>query len=341
MDSAPDFSQVIQSYTTPHGTSLPRHLSSHHLSPQLAHLKSHRPFSTSQANSIRWLKNLIANIDPSVPETTAKQSLCDAIDTFVRERFVIADHVIADAVADRIQDGDVILTFAKSAVVTRALQTAARGNVHAGKKPKHFRVIVVDSRPLFEGRHLARTLKEEENIEVGYCYVSALTHAVKDATKCILGAHAVLGNGRLYSRIGSALVAMSAKERNVPVYVCAETVKFTERVALDSIAGNELAPPEELVAATSGVVTSTSPSTPATGAEKAKEAQDAASVTAESQGVLSKWRETPNLFVLNPLYDVTPAEYIDSIITELGSLPPCSAPVVQRISVGAYAGEVV
>jgi len=134
---------------------------------------------------------------------------------------------------------------------------------------------------------------------------------------------------------------MSAKERNVPVYVCAETVKFTERVALDSIAGNELAPPEELIAAASGVVASAGSGTSAVGGDKAKEAQDSAASAAESQDVLGQWRETPNLFVLNPLYDVTPAEYIDSIITELGSLPPSSAPVVQRISVGAYAGEMV
>lgn len=337
---------MIQSYTTPHGTSLPRHLSSHHLSPQLAHLKSHRPFSTSQANSIRWLKNLIANIDPSVAETTAKQSLCSAIDTFVHERFVVADHIIADAAADRIQDGDVILTFAKSAVVTRALQNAARGS--DGKKGKRFRVVVVDSRPLFEGRHLARTLKEEEGIDVTYCYVSALSHAVKGATKCILGAHAILGNGRLYSRVGSALVAMSAKERNIPVYVCAETVKFTERVALDSIAVNELAPPEELIAAAAEVISVVTPTplafggdkSKATSGDKTKDTPDAA-LAMETLEALGRWRETPNLYVLNPLYDVTPAEYIDSIITELGSLPPSSAPAVQRISVGAYAGEVV
>lgn len=264
--------------------------------------------------------------------------LCDSIDTFVHERFVVADHVIADAAADRIEDGDVVLTFAKSAVVTRAFQTAARGS--EGKKPKRFQVMVVDSRPLFEGRHLARTLKDEENINVSYCYISALSHAVKGATKCILGAHAILGNGRLYSRVGSALVAMSANERRIPVYVCAETVKFTERVALDSIVTNELAPPEELIPSAATENVSTSNPIASAGTDKPKETPDAV-LSLEPQEALSKWRETPNLFVLNPMYDVTPAEYIDSIITELGSLPPSAAPAVQRISVGAYAGEVV
>jgi translation initiation factor eIF-2B subunit delta len=40
----------------------------------------------------------------------------------------------------------------------------------------------------------------------------------------------------------------------------------------------------------------------------------------------------PNLQLLNILYDVTPAEYVNMVITEYGSLPPSSVPVVHRIS---------
>jgi len=47
---------------------------------------------------------------------------------------------------------------------------------------------------------------------------------------------------------------------------------------------------------------------------------------------LSKWQETPNLQLLNLMYDLTPAEYINMVITEYGSLPPSSVPVVHRLS---------
>ena len=32
------------------------------------------------------------------------------------------------------------------------------------------------------------------------------------------------------------------------------------------------------------------------------------------------------------MYDVTPAEYVDMVITEMGSLPPSAVPIVHRMS---------
>jgi translation initiation factor eIF-2B subunit delta len=49
-------------------------------------------------------------------------------------------------------------------------------------------------------------------------------------TKVILGAAAVLSNGTVVSRAGSASVAMVAAAAGRPVMVCCETLKFHERV---------------------------------------------------------------------------------------------------------------
>lgn len=73
-----------------------------------------------------------------------------------------------------------------------------------------------------------------------------------------------------------------------------ETIKFTERVALDSIVHNEIAPADELVI---------------------------------PRGPLEKWVDVKNLQLCNPMYDVTPAEYITMIITESGNVPPTSVPL--------------
>jgi translation initiation factor eIF-2B subunit delta len=51
------FKAVIDSYHTPVGTSLARHLTNHHLSPQIDYLRSCRPLSISMGNAIRWLKD--------------------------------------------------------------------------------------------------------------------------------------------------------------------------------------------------------------------------------------------------------------------------------------------
>ena len=245
-------------------------------------------------NAIRWLKLQISDVDPDTPESKAKADLCNAIDNFITERITVADQVIATSAAEKIQDGDVILTFAKSNVIQQTL-------VDAHRRGKKFRVIIVDSRPLFEGKHLARALADLD-LEVQYSLTHAIGHAIKDATKVLLGAHAMMSNGRLYSRVGTAIVAMMAKESDVPVIVCCESIKFTDRVALDSIVTNEVAPPDELL------------------------------IQGESATPLTAWRDSPNLQLLNLMYDVTPAEYISMVITEYGSLPPSSVPVVHRLS---------
>ena len=257
-------------------------------------------------NAIRWLKLEISAVDISTRDTDAKASLCSAIDNFIRERITVADQVIATSAGEKIRDGDVILTYAKSSIVQQTL-------IGAHTRGVKFRVIVIDSRPLFEGKHLGRALAGA-GLDVHYALMHGVGHAIKDASKVFLGAHAMMSNGRLYSRVGTAAVAMVANEADVPVIVCCESIKFTEKVALDSIVNNEVAPPDELVGSPSMSETGKSDNTTATTLP------------------LSNWRDTPNLQLLNLMYDVTPAEYIKMVITEYGSLPPSSVPVVHRLS---------
>lgn len=334
---------MVEAYTTPLGTSLSRHLTTH-LSHQITYLSTCRPLSISQGNAIRALKLAIASIDPSVPEADAKESLREFIDSFIREKITVADQVIAGSAAQKVQDGDVIVTIAGSSIVKQTL-------LNAHKEGKKFRVSIIDSRPLFEGKNLARALANA-GLDVQYSLMNGISHAIKDATKVFLGAHAMTSNGRLYSRVGTALVAMSAKERaggvEVPVIVCCETVKFTDRVALDSIVVNEIADADEMV--------STQPPQQVTELPDPAAAAAAAAASSEpkkggkqqqpptpspmepnpalknASSPLKDWRDTPNLQLLNIMYDVTPAEYVDMVVTEMGSLPPSAVPIVHRMS---------
>lgn len=244
-------------------------------------------------NAIRWVKVEISNVDVSTPESQAKSDLCETIDTYVREKVTVADEVIAHKANDKIADGDVIMTFAKSSIVQKTL-------VEAFRRGKKFRVIVVDSRPLLEGKKLARALADL-GIKVQYSLTHGISHVVRHATKVFLGAHAMMSTG-LYSRVGTALVAMSAREFNVPVVVCCESIKLTERVALDSFVHNEVAPAEELI------------------------------IHDKSASPLSKWEDVPKLQLLNLMYDLTPADHIDMVVTEYGIIPPSSVPVIIRLS---------
>ncbi|CAG8473223.1 3696_t:CDS:2 [Diversispora eburnea] len=285
--------KVIQDYKTPEGTTLSRHLPTH-LSPQISYLVNARPMSVGMGNAIRHLKWEISTIDIEMSDEEAKHLLCEKIDNFIRDRITVADRVIVEYGLQKIQDGDVILTYARSSIVQALLLDA-----HA--KGKKFNVIIVDSRPRLEGKKLLKRLMDE-GIKCTYTFLHALGFALKDVSKVFLGAHAFMSNGALYSRVGTAMVAMMAKEKNIPVIVCCETYKFTDKVQLDSFVMNEQGNPDELV--------------------------NISTTMTLKPGYLDEWLNKPDLKLLNLLYDLTPSKYITLVITEVGMIPCTSVPVV-------------
>ena len=122
----------------------------------------------------------------------------------------------------------------------------------------------------------------------------------------MLGAAAVMSNGAVLSRAGTAAVAMSASLAHVPVIICSETYKFHERVQLDSITNNELADPAALLR------------------------HDGIPLEIKDAVLRSDNHSPSSLSMLNIVYDTTPADYISVVITEVGALPPTSVPVVLR-----------
>lgn len=292
------FKDVIRDYETPEGTTLTRNLTNH-LSHQIEHLKSARPLSVSMGNAIRWLKLEITNLGIDLTDAEAKDNLLEQIDNFIRVRLEYADRVIVETGVNSINDGDVILTYASSHVVKATL-------IAAHEQGRNFRVVVVDSRPLFEGKPLVRELAQA-GISVTYVLITGLSYALKDVTTVFLGAHAMLSNGMLYNRVGSGMIALSAYSKNIPVVVLCESIKFSDRVLLDSVTFNELGSPSAL---TNLSIDPLGPEIPSP--------------------ALQTWRDEPKLNILQVLYDVSPPTFIKKVITEVGSLPPSSVPVVLR-----------
>lgn len=72
------------------------------------------------------------------------------------------------------------------------------------------------------------------------CLSSASSLQIEQVSKVLLGAHALLANGSVMSRVGTAQLALVARAHNVPVLVCCETYKFCERVQTDAFVSNEL-----------------------------------------------------------------------------------------------------
>ena len=254
----------------------------------------------------------------------AKQLLLESIHQFMQERLDYADRAIAQHALSKISTHDVLLTFGYSAVIHVLLETAAnelrlpggasnKENKANSSKPKKspFFVWVVDTAPLWEGRRMVQELQRMK-IACGYCTLNALSFVMdqKQVTKVFLGASALMTNGSVFGRAGTAGVALMAQDAHIPVLVCCETYKISNRVPqLESITYNELGNPESLVLASS----SASP-----------EEGDASSST------LANWKQVPNLKLLNLLYDVTPSDFVSGVVTEVGIIPPSSVAVLLR-----------
>jgi translation initiation factor eIF-2B subunit delta len=193
--------------------------------------------------------------------------------------------------------------------------------IQAHKEHLKFRVIIIDSRPFHEGKTLLKSLVSA-GIHCTYGHLNSLSHLIKDVTKVFIGAQGMLSNGAVLSRIGTALVAMSARQLQLPVIVCCETYKFSDRVQLDSFVHNELGNPDDLVNISSYLP----PSMCVYG--------KGGSV---NNAPLEGWKDNPDLKLLHLMYDVTPCEFVTMIITEIGLIPASSVPVVIREGVKANA----
>ena len=98
---------------------------------------------------------------------------------------------------------------------------------------------VHDSSNSSTGKRLLAVLSDA-GIQCTYLLLPALGSVISEVSTVLVGAHSIHTNGAVYSRAGTALVAMMAKRHSVPVVVCCETYKFSESIQLDSFTKNEL-----------------------------------------------------------------------------------------------------
>ncbi len=145
--------------------------------------------------------------------------------TEINNHFTEAQDKINKKVLKLIKSGDVIFTHCHSTNVIGAL-------IYAKKKGKKFEVYNTETRPLYQGRKTAKELRKA-GIKVTMFVDSALGVALskeqgtKKADKVFLGADALLKKG-IINKIGSEVIAKIARSEKIPVYVIADSWKFTK-----------------------------------------------------------------------------------------------------------------
>jgi len=168
--------------------------------------------------------------------------------------------------------------------------------IEAHRQGKEIEVFATEVRPRNQGHITIRTLNDA-GIKTNFIVDSAVRSFINDVDLVIVGADAVTVNGAVVNKIGTSQVAHTAAEARVNVIVAAETYKFAPRTVVGELIRIEERPPGEVLAD-----------------EIAK--------------------TLPHVTVRNPAFDVTPAEYIDLIVTEQGAIPPQMAYVIIREYLG-------
>ncbi|MGQ9679686.1 MAG: translation initiation factor eIF-2B [Candidatus Bathyarchaeia archaeon] len=131
----------------------------------------------------------------------------------------------------RVLDGDCILTHCHSSAVNDMLKLAKRGG-------RTFRVIVTETRPLYQGRMTARELVEA-GIETMLIVDSAARSFIKSVDFVIVGADAITSEGNVINKIGTSMVALIAHEARIPFYTISSLLKFDPQTIYGEFEGIE------------------------------------------------------------------------------------------------------
>ncbi len=112
-----------------------------------------------------------------------------------------------------------------SVVMTHSYSASVLAALTAGKV-KGRRVIVCESRPLYEGRRLAEELASA-GVEVTLITDGQAGHFMAESEAALVGADSVLADGSLINKAGTYLLALAARDRGIPFYAACETLKVS------------------------------------------------------------------------------------------------------------------
>ncbi len=177
-------------------------------------------------------------------------------------------------------------------IMTHCNSSVAIGVIaEAHRQGKDIKVYATESRPWRQGILTVNDLAKE-GIDTTLIIDSAARLVMKKVDKVFVGADTITSHGALINKIGTSQLALFAHEARVQFYVCSETYKFSPLTL-----SGEMVKIEER----------------------------------EISEVVKPGEIPDSVKVFNPVFDVTPSQYIDGIITEVGLISPGSVyDVMQR-----------
>jgi len=170
-------------------------------------------------------------------------------------------------------------------IMTHCNSSAALECIKAAHRSgKKVKVYATESRPWRQGILTVNELAKE-GIDVTLIIDAAVRSVMKRTDIVIVGSDTITSNGAVINKIGTSQLALAANEARVPFIVCGETYKISPQTLFGDM------------------------------------------VTIEERDIseiIRKGEVPESVKVFNPVFDSTPAKYIDGIVTELGIVSPGS-----------------
>jgi methylthioribose-1-phosphate isomerase len=249
-----------------------------------------RPTAVNLFWAIERMRNTLRREKGTTQDPTAiKERLIEEAQNIFRED-VEANRALGRFGGELLADGDTVLTHCNAGALATAgdYGTALgviRGAIDAGKR---IAVIADETRPFLQGLRLTAWELAKDNIPVTVITDNMAGHVMKSGqvNAVVVGADRIAANGDAANKIGTYMVAVLAREHNIPFYVAAPVT--TLDLSLKS--GDDI-PIEE---------------------------RDAREVTHIKEHQLAP----DGVGVQNPAFDVTPNRLIAAIITDKGIARP-------------------
>jgi ribose 1,5-bisphosphate isomerase len=247
-----------------------------------------RPTAVSLPNSLRYvLERMEGDTVEQLRTTTVAgaREFCERVDTAQDDLGAIG--------ANRLRDGDTVLTHCHSTDVLACIEAAReRGN--------SLSAVVKETRPRKQGHITARRLRDL-GVPVTLIVDGAAGRYLDDADHVFVGADSIAADGAVINKIGTRSLAVTARERDTPIVVAAQTLKLDPATLTGHTVDIEYRDETEVI-------------------------------DDETRGELG------DIAVENPAFDVTPPRYVDAIVTERGQFPPESIVTLMRELFGERSG---
>jgi ribose 1,5-bisphosphate isomerase len=172
-----------------------------------------RPTAVSLPNALRYVLRDMEGHSVEVLRDSVVRSA-----TEFQRRIESAQEDLGEVGANRLRDGDTVMTHCHSTAVVACIRAAV-------EQGKEVHAVVKETRPRNQG-HITASQLREMGVPVTLVVDSAARRYLNDVDHVLVGADSIAADGSVINKIGTCGLAVNARDCGTPIAVAAGTLKF-------------------------------------------------------------------------------------------------------------------